>query len=343
MLASALLVAAAAAVPALAGNSKILIPLYNSDESCWPDLQEAATANAGLVDFIAIMNPQDGPGSNDVTNPSLYCIPVLRRAIPGITLLGYVTTGRDADVPSDLADYTSWSNLTVSQGNVTGTAELDGIFFDEVPSFEEPGNDIATWVGYADSARQAFNGNATVMYNPGIFANNTDYLQLYTAGEYVVVYEDTWANFQNATLPEDPVYQAHSVVMISNFPADGATTTLQSTTGELDTYGAQFITNLDIGTTDIYGQFGSDWRSFVSSVAAWPKDDGFPTPIGPLSATSSSAASTTSSGTSSAPSSARTASAVTSGPSSTPTSGASALKAAGLTVAAVAVAGALLA
>lgn len=84
------------------------------------------------LDFILIFNPNSGP-ITDASDPSLYCVPRLRKLLPRSTFVGYVPTGYGersaAAVKADIATYKQWNTIKVDKAG--STARLDGIFFDE--------------------------------------------------------------------------------------------------------------------------------------------------------------------------------------------------------------------
>ncbi|BGP16269.1 hypothetical protein JCM10213_007713 [Rhodosporidiobolus nylandii] len=263
MLRLPLLALAAAAVAVDA--AKVLIPLYKWDDQCWPELQSAAAKNP-TASFIAVINPNSGP-IIDVNDPNLYCVPVLRQKIPNLTVLGHLRTGygdRSAsDVKADVAMYETWAGLSVSAGGVEGTPKLDGIFFDESPSFQDSETGLDTYKGYATVARSALGSGATVIFNPGTPSSS----KLYAFADYVVAYESYYKNFASAKLPTDAALQAKSAIMLHDFPSDSST--LSSTVSSLaPSYGALWISDVSIDEKDIYKYWGSNWNAFVADVAA---------------------------------------------------------------------------
>ncbi|GAA5856815.1 hypothetical protein JCM8547_008857 [Rhodosporidiobolus lusitaniae] len=265
MLAKSILTYLAVAAPVALATSKVLIPLYSWDEDCWPELLDAAAANPS-ASFVGIINPDSGPGDSSVDNPSLYCIPYLRQQIPGITLLGYVRTGygdrAESDVTADIATYQTWTSIDVDT-KVAGTAELDGIFFDEAITGFESGDDVSLYETYAESATSSLGEDSIVMFNPGTEAADA----MYEAADYVVCYESAYADFAAVTLPTTAAQQAQCMIMLHTFPSDSST--LSSVVNELaPSYGGLWISDVDINVEDIYQNWGSNWDEFVADVAA---------------------------------------------------------------------------
>jgi len=79
----------------------------------------------------------------------------LRALLPGSTLVGYVRTGYGERAPDevrrDVDEYEEWKGIEVEGG---GTAELDGVFFDEVDGEGEANEEL--YRGHAEGAREAF-------------------------------------------------------------------------------------------------------------------------------------------------------------------------------------------
>ncbi|GAA5984744.1 hypothetical protein JCM11641_002170 [Rhodosporidiobolus odoratus] len=252
---------AAAAVDA----TRVLIPLYSWDEDCWPELQTAVAKNPS-TSFLAIINPSSGPIS-DVSDPSLYCVPVLRKAIPNLTLLGYVRTGygdRSAStVESEIGQYEGWKDLKVKAGGVEGSAELDGIFFDESLSFKEDQIGLDSYKGFSKAAREAFGEQGTIMYNPGTPSGQA----LYDIANVVVAYEHYYTQFAAADLPTGDKIQAQSAIMLHDFPTSSSTlSTVLSAI--VPAYDSVWISDAKINKEDIYQNWGSNWNSFVANVAS---------------------------------------------------------------------------
>ncbi|GAA6019879.1 hypothetical protein JCM10207_003324 [Rhodosporidiobolus poonsookiae] len=255
---------AAAAVSSTAA-SKILIPLYSWSEDCWPELQEAASSNPS-AEFIGIINPDSGPVS-DTSNPSLYCVPVLREKVPNLVLVGYVRTGygdRSAsDIESDVKTYASWSSMSVDAGGVSGTPTLDGIFFDESLSFEDSTDGLDAYSGYSSSAKSALGDSTTIIFNPGTTSSS----ELYDIATYVVSYEDAYDNFDVKSLPTDAATQAKSLIMLHSFP-DSDDTLKSVVESIVPSQTGIWISDVKLSEEDIYARFGSNWQTFVADVVS---------------------------------------------------------------------------
>ncbi len=96
----------------------ILIPLYRHPDSTWDDLIQVKRAHP-TVPIIAIINPDNGPGSWD---PS-YVLGIKKLQSAGIPSLGYIYTSYGArnltEITADIDTYKNWYGV-------------NGIFFDEM-------------------------------------------------------------------------------------------------------------------------------------------------------------------------------------------------------------------
>lgn len=109
----------------------IVIPLYiYPSPGAWDPLIRTAKANP-LVPFVAIVNPNNGPGNTVLPDACYQSALAELCTIPNITLLGYVHCvwcKRDSpEIESDIDTYACWA--AESQGRF-GVA---GIFIDEAP------------------------------------------------------------------------------------------------------------------------------------------------------------------------------------------------------------------
>jgi hypothetical protein len=97
----------------------VLIPLYIYPGTSWDLLAETASAHPS-VEFVAVVNPDSGPGARIDGN---YATGIRRLCESGVTVLGYVWTRYASralsEVKSDVESYRSWYGV-------------DGIFFDEM-------------------------------------------------------------------------------------------------------------------------------------------------------------------------------------------------------------------
>ncbi|TNY18085.1 Spherulation-specific family 4 [Rhodotorula diobovata] len=258
---SLLFLAAAAAVTSA---TKVILPLYEWSEDCWPELQQAAVQNPSL-DFILIFNPNSGP-ITDASDPSLYCVPRLRKLLPRSTFVGYVPTGYGersaAAVKADVATYKKWNTIKVDKAG--STARLDGIFFDEA-AWEPTSTNLVLYSSYANAVRAAYGakGKSTVVFNPGTVVS----ANFYKYADIVVSFE-TYANQWKgaASLPSSALVPK-SAIMLHTYTGD-QTTALATTVRQIvPRAAAVFITDVSLDKEDVYKRFGGNWLAFCKYVA----------------------------------------------------------------------------
>lgn len=109
----------------------IVIPLYiYPTPGAWSSLVQTARANP-LVPFVAIVNPNNGPGTTVLPDTSYQAALEELCSVPNITLLGYVHCvwcKRDLpQIESDIDIYASW------EAESQGRFGVSGIFIDEAP------------------------------------------------------------------------------------------------------------------------------------------------------------------------------------------------------------------
>ncbi|XP_063992487.1 spherulin-4-like [Diachasmimorpha longicaudata] len=129
----------------------LLIPLYTyPTEPTWEALKSAAASNPS-VQFVAIVNPNSGPGSN---LDSTYVTSIASLTQVGVKCIGYVRTDYGA-IPEDtvrgnMDKYTSWY------------PQISGFFLDEMAHSEGKESYYASLTAHAISTGKPF-----TMGNPG--------------------------------------------------------------------------------------------------------------------------------------------------------------------------------
>ena len=110
-----------AAAPPATGAAATIVPLYTSPgDASWNTVIAAKTAHP-KVGVVAIVNPNNGPGS---AVSSAYTSGIAKLTAAGIRVIGYVATGYTANSPASVkADIDRWKAFY--PGLITG------IFFDE--------------------------------------------------------------------------------------------------------------------------------------------------------------------------------------------------------------------
>lgn len=116
------------------------------------------------MNFTVIVNPDDGPGSNDLPDANYVTAIKTLNASPNVQVIGYVHTSyatRAAEqVIADVVRYASWPL------NSPGL-HVDGIFFDEAPHAYS--NDTAAYLSRIDNAvktADGIQGTKTVRASP---------------------------------------------------------------------------------------------------------------------------------------------------------------------------------
>lgn len=116
------------------------------------------------VNFTIILNPSDGPGSNEYPQDEYIAAVQNLTAYRNVRLIGYVKTGwatRDiSEVISDISIYSGWSGYATK--NDAPSIAVHGIFFDESPH-----------VYSAESAEYLLKINKFVKDSIGILENRT--------------------------------------------------------------------------------------------------------------------------------------------------------------------------
>ncbi len=155
--------------PAFAASSTgIIVPLYSYPGSYWNQVIQAKNAHPS-VPIIAVVNPNNGPGSSI---DSTYVSSIQQLQSAGITVLGYVYTGygsrSTSSAEADATTYHNWYNLS-------------GIFFDEMSNAAGDESYYSTLTQYVKS-----HGMTMTVGNPG-----TDTLSSYVGTvDNLVIYEN---------------------------------------------------------------------------------------------------------------------------------------------------------
>jgi len=136
--------------PAFATSSTgVIVPLYSYPGSYWNQLIQAKNAHPS-VPIVAIINPNNGPGSSI---DSTYVSSVQQLQSAGIQVLGYVATGygsnSQSSEESQVNSYINWYHV-------------DGIFFDEMANWSGLETYYATLNNYVHN-----HGLKMTVGNPG--------------------------------------------------------------------------------------------------------------------------------------------------------------------------------
>src|SRR5438093_798989 len=151
-----------------ATTTGVIVPLYTYPDSTWDTVAQAKIAHPS-VPVVAIINPNNGPGSSKDAN---YVTGIQKLHSAGVVVLGYVYTGygsRSANsVNADIDTYKNWYSL-------------NGIFFDEMSNAPGDESHYYNLSQYAKSQGLTF-----TVGNPG-----TDILPSYIGTvDNIVIYEN---------------------------------------------------------------------------------------------------------------------------------------------------------
>jgi hypothetical protein len=167
-------------------------------------------------------------------------------------------------VLADVAEYVSWGDLTVSDGGVTGSAAVDGIFFDATPTFLESMEYLEQYEAYSKQVRASFTANSTVsfstsptltctrthppssqvVYNPGALTSSL----LYPSADYIVAFESAFSSLDVFALPTGDI--AAKSAFIAYGTPDNSSTLEETVKALVPTFGAVYLTDLDIAVED---------------------------------------------------------------------------------------------
>ena len=197
----------------------IIVPLYIYPlKAAWEPLVNAARAHP-KVQFLAVINPNNGPGQSTLPDSSYLAALRELNEIPNIQPLGYVfcTYGKRplADIEKDIDLYRGWN----------AEFRLDGIFIDEAPSDVQRINYMAEIRQYAEATWQsALARSSLIIQNPGVAVGQG----FFDVADYVVAFEQSethWKNhFQVHDLHQLPPKARSKVVIIMHTcnTSDGA-------------------------------------------------------------------------------------------------------------------------
>src|SRR3989441_9171382 len=150
-----------------ATTTGVLVPLYTYPDSSWDTVTQAKTAHPS-VPIVAIINPNNGPGSSKDAN---YVSGTQTLQSAGVVVIGYVYTGygsrSTSSIDADINSYKNWYSP-------------NGIFFDEMSNAAGDENYYSNLSQYAKSQGLTF-----TVGNPG-----TDTLSSYIGTvDNIVIYE----------------------------------------------------------------------------------------------------------------------------------------------------------
>ncbi|KYK60818.1 hypothetical protein DCS_01956 [Drechmeria coniospora] len=238
----------------------VLIPLYIYPlHEAWEPLFQVASAHPE-VRFIAVVNPNNGPGSEPLPDASYMAVLERLSKVPNICTLGYVhcTYGeRDIDaITADIDVYCRWNDALA----------VEGIFFDEVPSQVRF---VPFMAGLADHTRVTWkmhcNKDCMVVYNPGVVVDRG----FFEHPDYIVVFEQSHGHWDDSFIDKQlqrvsVETRSKSVAIIHSCEARGSK--VESFTKQVCSLGVAgiFVTDeLDGG----YTKWPATWKRFAGTVA----------------------------------------------------------------------------
>ncbi len=151
-----------------ASQTGVMVALYTYPDSTWDIVAQAKAAHPS-VPVVAIINPNNGPGSSRDSN---YVSGIQKLHAAGVVVLGYDATGYTSRGTGAVeSDINTWKSLY----------SIDGIFFDEMSNVAGDENFYSTVSHYAKSQ-----GYAMTVGNPG-----TDTLPSYIGTvDNLMIYEN---------------------------------------------------------------------------------------------------------------------------------------------------------
>ncbi|CUR52255.1 putative spherulin 4 [Nitrosotalea devaniterrae] len=151
-----------------ASQTGVMIALYTYPGSTWDVVAQAKSAHPS-VPVIAIINPNNGPGSSRDAN---YVSGIQELHAAGVIVLGYDATGYASNSASSVKSVmNTWKSLY----------NIDGIFFDEMANWSGPESYYSDLTSYAKSL-----GYTMTVGNPG-----TDTLPSYIGTvDNLMIYEN---------------------------------------------------------------------------------------------------------------------------------------------------------
>ncbi|KAK0386715.1 hypothetical protein NLU13_6550 [Sarocladium strictum] len=164
----------------------VVVPLYMYPvEGAWDPLFEAARAHPEVA-FVAIANPNSGPGKDALPDASYLAALREMSGIDNIRCLGYGSRALDT-VNQDVDVYRLWNT------SPDHAIRVDGIFFDEAPSDPQNVEYMRQASSHVHETWQSeLHRPGEVMLNPGVVVDR----EYYDLAEHVVVFEQSEEQWQ---------------------------------------------------------------------------------------------------------------------------------------------------
>ena len=161
----------------------ICVPLYIYPlKEAWEPLFRASRQHP-RVQFLAIINPNSGPGQDALPDANYRAVLKTLSTIPNIRPVGYVhcSYGQRVveDIYREIDTYREWNP----------ESRLEGIFIDEAPSDPALIPYMASLANHVHSSwLSTFDQHGLVVYNPGVVIDAA----FFDAADYVVTFEQAW-------------------------------------------------------------------------------------------------------------------------------------------------------
>jgi Spherulation-specific family 4 len=223
--------------------TKIIVPLYSyPTDPEWATF-EASVAQYPALDFLVVINPNNGPGSA-TPDPDFVTGITQLGSYPNVNIVGYILTSYGAEDVSDIQDqvsmYAAWpSDVRVS-----------GIFFDEIAE-----DNVPYYTSVADSVRSAIS-DSIVVFNPGTTCS-TAYFEFV---DEIMIFEDSYPDYGGDNVPSTNLPTGQSSILIYSMPSDVLETFVTEFVGS--GYASLYLTD-DPAT---YDTLGTGWDLFCSLV-----------------------------------------------------------------------------
>lgn len=264
--------------PKMVNYGFVLLPLYiYPSPGLWDPLFTAAKANPNVT-FQAVINPDNGPGGSTCPGADYQNATAYLNSIPNIKTLAYVhtanqyncgTSGKDicpctvpmAQLQANITKYQNWPTAGCSKNNVQDI-HIDGIFFDESPS---DGSCYQYMKNATAFAKKTLTRGNTVLFNAGTAVNST----YWSIADYINVFENSETVYDSAdigALDGNGAYSQQTTLII--YGHSTSTSTLQRDVQTILSRKQDNIAGVYITDSNVYSQFGSDWQTFASDVAA---------------------------------------------------------------------------
>lgn len=198
-------------------STGLLVPLY-----AWPGIDAWNTIYDSIeahpsIPFYLIINPSTGPGDTEYPEEVFITAIAKLNSYPNANVLGYTHTKQgtrsSSEVEKEIATYAKWATYTGKN------IRLSGIFFDEAANGEDPSK-LAYFENLSRNSKSS--GLNTVIFNPGVKLV-ADVGKWFAAADFIVEYEDTYANWV-ALAPDEhfstPNHYEKSAVILNQTPGD---------------------------------------------------------------------------------------------------------------------------